>query len=158
MNVLLLIILIAIYMCVKESKNKNSEKSVIYGTVTCVIMYLYFFVIWPQKIVTKKHQKSSLKHKMLWINMKDLDVTNDEDIEWAKNILINQAPNKLGCYVDEKHSSKKDVLKHIEIFNMMFQHLPKYIKFKYKVEPNVKEFCNQKKLKIVNHNLFRRTI
>ena len=111
-----------------------------------------------KKILNKNKEQSSLKHKMLWINMKDFDVTNLQDKEYAKNILVNQAPNKLGCYVDEKDVNKKDVLKHIEIFNIMFQHLPKYIKFKYKVDPNVKEFCSQKKLKIVNHNFFRRTI
>ena len=158
MNIILLIVLILIGLSINESK-KDNHMTEIYGITCAIILYIYFFVLWPQKIISKgDNDKVSYKNMMLWINMKKLDVLNESDKKWAKNILINDAPNKLGCYIDNKNVNNKEILRHIEIFNMMFQHLPKYIKFKYKVDNNIKSFCKKKNLKIINKNLFRRTI
>ena len=160
MNLVLLMILTLLYLSFSQYK-KDTRESAVYTTVCIIMIYVYFFVIWPQKTINDKVDNlKNIKYKkrMLWINMKNLDVMNKNDKKWANNILINDGPNKLGCYIDNKNVNNREILRHIEIFNIMFEHLPKYIKFKYKIDKDTKEFCKKKNLKIINDNLFRRAI
>ena len=113
--------------------------------IVIIIVYIYNFYIWPQIFDVNPYQNYNMyKNKLLWINTDKIDVMSEYHKNWCKEIMIEQAPNILACYVDNKYATKQDVLRQIEIFNMMFNFNTKLIYFKYKPSYEIVEFCNKK--------------
>lgn len=172
------IILVIIVLCIITSfyninKNKtdsifNEKKKTVRNNllvtsfIFMVCVYLYFKLMWVQILdVGPEDNRVNYTKKMLWINMDKMDVTNRVHKRWSYDVLVNHAPNILGCYVDvdvlPKKVTKQDMLKHIETFNMMFKHPVKYMYVNGKVSEDVVEFLKEKDVKVVK-NTFRRTI
>lgn len=139
---------------------KNSNMMMMYLIVIIVsIYYIYYIYIWPQifNIYPGISSDISFQNKLIWINTDRIDVMSEKDKEWCYKILITDAPNVLGIYVDGENVNKQDVLRQIEIFNMMFKYHAKKIYFKFKPSQIVVDFCHSKNLDINEFNI-RRTI
>jgi hypothetical protein len=144
----------------KKSGNKFKNGFLITSIMIMLCVYIYFKLVWVQIMdVRPEDERIDYTNKMLWINMDYIDVTSDEHKKWSNNMLINQAPNKLGSYIDvlPKTFTKVDMLRHIETFNMMFKHPLKYVYFNNKPNVDVLRYCNEKGVKVIR-NPFRRTI
>tara|TARA_B100000900_G_scaffold160948_1_gene136659 strand:+ start:742 stop:1155 length:414 start_codon:yes stop_codon:yes gene_type:complete len=134
----------------------NNTQSII--IVLMIVYYVYTIYIWPQVFDIHPNSKQiSFNDKVVWINTDQIDVMNKMHKEWCHNILIKEAPNTLGIYIKHKEVLKQDVLRQIEIFNMMFKFHANIIYFEHNINKEIIEFCEKKKIKIVNFNL-RRTI
>ena len=144
----------------KRKTNKFKMSAIIISVSLTVILFIYFKSIWVQILdVGPEDERKSYNNKMLWVNMDKIDVTNNKHKKWSNKILINEAPNKLGCYInmEPKEMTKENVLEHLEKFNMMFKHPVKEAYFKNKPNSVVKKFLNEKDVKIYTKT-FRRTI
>ena len=85
----------------KRKTNRFKNNSIIISVSLTVIFFIYFKSIWVQIFdVGPEDQRKSYNNKMLWVNMDKLDVTSSVDKQWSNDILVNQAPNIIGCYVD----------------------------------------------------------
>lgn len=138
---------------------KNNNMMMYLLVMVVVVYYVYYIYIWPQifDVYPDVNSNISYQNKLIWINTDRIDVMNEKDKEWCYKILITEAPNILGIYVDGENVNKQDVLRQIEIFNMMFKYHAKKIYFKFKPSKVVVDFCYSKNLEINEFNL-RRTI
>lgn len=170
MKILFIIIAISIVISLyKINKKDNSvlndkgnnfrNNFIIISIVLIICVFLYLKTIWVQMLDVGPERNGNFTKKVLWVNMNKLDVTNDYHKNWSKKLLIDSAPNKLGCYVDTipDNFSKLDMLEHSEKFNMMFKHPLEKAYFIHKPSEEVKKFCDDKQIKIIR-NTFRRTI
>ena len=121
-------------------------------TLLLIYMFYYYFYLWSQSFnvyPSKMYkQKKTYKRKLLWINTHVVDVNNPYHKEWARYILIESAPNKLGIYIDHPNPDKVFINTQIQIFKIMFKHNPTRIYFKYSCNSEVADFCNKKHLSI----------
>ena len=143
-----------------RKKTKIRNNLLASGVILMIFVFLYFKLVWVQILdVGPEDKRVDYTKKMLWVNMDKLDVTSSVDKQWSNDILVNQAPNIIGCYVDvlPKKITKQDMLRHIETFDMMFKHPVKYMYINGKVSQDIIEFLREKDVKVVK-NTFRRTI
>lgn len=143
-----------------RKKKKIRNNLLASGVILMIFVFLYFKLVWVQVLdVGPEDKRVDYTKKMLWVNMDKLDVTSSVHKQWSNDILVNQAPNIIGCYVDvlPKKITKQDMLRHIETFDMMFKHPVKYMYINGKVSQDIIEFLREKDVKVVK-NTFRRTI
>lgn len=127
-------------------------------TITGLIVglsILIFFYSWREDFnVHPMNDKGNNRKKVLWINVDKIDILNDNHNKWAKNLLLKQAPNKLGIYSDKYNVTTLDILRYKETFFELFNYNPEYIYFKNaKLNNKTKQFCKDKNLKISSISL-----
>ena len=122
----------------------------ILAALLILLTVLVFLVIWREDYnVHPGNSNQDYRKKVLWINVDKLDILNPKHVEWSKDVLIKQTPNKLGIYSDKYNVTKLDVLRYIETFYEMFGYNSEYIYFENaKLNSNTKKFCKEKDLKI----------
>tara|TARA_B100001248_G_C27224459_1_gene381846 strand:+ start:248 stop:769 length:522 start_codon:yes stop_codon:yes gene_type:complete len=172
MKILIIIIILSIIMSLYRINKKNSESIyegkgnkfrnnfIIVSIILTIFVFIYLKTIWVQMLdVGPEDGEVDYTNKVIWINMKKIDVTNERHKKWTKKMLINNAPNKLGSYIDMSpvNMTKGKLLEHIEKFNIMFKHPLKYMYFSKKPSHNIVKFLKEKQIKIVRKT-FRRTI
>ena len=138
----------------------DNENRAVCGVIITTLLIFYYGYLWGQiynVYAIRDYKNKNYKHKMLWINTEMLDVTNSYDKEWCDYVLIDNAPNKLGIYIEEKNVSKLFVLKQLETFKIMFGYNSPIIYFKYSPNRIIELFCNKKGVSIINYS-FRRNI
>tara|TARA_B100000989_G_C19329310_1_gene380087 strand:- start:36 stop:557 length:522 start_codon:yes stop_codon:yes gene_type:complete len=166
--IIILSIIISLYQTNKvrsdsiyEKKgNKFRNNFIIVTIIVMIFVFIYIKTIWVQMLdVGPEDGDVDYTNKVIWINMRKIDVTNNRHKKWSNNMLINNAPNKLGSYIDmsPKNMTRGKLLEHIEKFNIMFKHPLKYMYFRKKPSNQIVKFLKEKQITIVRKT-FRRTI
>ena len=123
-----------------------------YGISVITVMFasLVFGYMWRESYDVHPESKNiNYKNKVLWVNVDKIDVLNAKHNKWAKELLLNHAPNKLGIYSDKYNVTTLDILKYKETFYELFGYNTDHIMFKNaKLNNRAKKFCNDKNLKI----------
>ena len=146
----LIIVMILVYMYYEK------EYRQVMGLMLVVYMYFYYVYVWYQVYdvsYDKDYENVKYMNRMLWINTDKLDVMNEEHKKWARHVMIDSAPNKLGIYIDKKHANKLYTLKQMEIFKILFGYNCPDIYYKYSPNKIVRKFCNSKEVNINNLSL-----
>ena len=149
-----IILLVIIYM-VYDQENRS-----VVGIMLFMMLIFFYGYLWKQMYdvyPTKNYKSIVYKNKMLWINTEMLDVKSVEHKKWAQYVLMDNAPNKLGIYVDREFVNKLFVLKQLETFKILFGYNCPIIYFKYTPNKIVKEFLHTKGVEIIRFS-FRYTI
>lgn len=109
-----------------------------------------FVLIWREDYnVHPESDNQNIKKKIAWINVDKLDILNREHVKWSRDVLIKQAPNKLGIYSDKYNVTTLDILRYKEVFYEMFGYNSEYIYFENaKLNKKTRDFCKEKDLKI----------
>ena len=129
---------------------------IICGVCTIAFILFFYMYLWKQRInvyPVNNYKKIDYRHQVLWINTNMLNVNNMQHKKWCKHILIENAPNRLGIYIDKKNISTLYVLKQIEIFRLMFNYECSDIYFKYRVSNEIRRFCEKKNLNIKYYSI-----
>ena len=120
------------------------------GLLSVIFAILMFVYVWREDYnVYPKDKDSNYRNKVVWVNVDKLDIFNVEHNKWAKNLLLNQAPNKLGIYSNKYNVTTLDILRYKETFYEFFGYNSEYIYLENaKLNEKTKRFCKEKDLKV----------
>jgi hypothetical protein len=139
---------------------ENSNQKIFACTLLLIFMFYYYVYLWSQmfNVYPSKQYKTQKKYKkkVLWINTNVLQIQNPKHKQWARHVLLDSAPNKLGIYIDHPSPDKVFVSRQIETFKIMFHHNPSRIYFSKSCDNEVSDFCRKKKMSLL-HFPFRFT-
>jgi hypothetical protein len=188
--VIFLIILIICIACCSRGNGKDAQapaqapadknNGMYYGLgfliFFIIVIIVLFAVTWPEMEVDKSYSGRARK-RVMWVNTNGLDVNSEEDRAWCNNLMMNQAPNRIGVLIVKAQQSgttdpsgttapeqfvqneKMTFLSAYEKFTMLFGHPPKAVKFKGgKPDKDTKRFIKEKMVKLNKNNIFRRRV
>ena len=120
------------------------------GGLIVLFSLLVFVYLWREDYnVHPMQTDKNYRNKVLWVNVDKIDILNDQHTNWAKQLLIKHAPNKLGIYSDKHNVTTLDILRYKETFYEVFGYDSEYIYFENaKLNNKTNQFCKDKNLRV----------
>ena len=133
----------------------NNTINVFLGFFLIFLIFYYFLFAWTEILNVNPNTKyKSLKDKVLWINT---DLINENDInhkQWCDNLLLNETPNQLGLYADNKYVSVNTLQSKLNKFDRLFSHKPNRLHI-INNNRQIESYAKKNKIKI-NNNFIKR--